>query len=156
MTESQHPAASHHLPWFITAPGESDALFTFATITVIATVLALGILFLRLHSLPERMGHKKFQFEIVAVLGLLSLFTHVHLFWVAGLLLALIDFPDFSTPLGRVANSLEKLAGTAPPVAAPVEPVAKAPEPVAKAPEPVANATVPIAKSAKHQPKQGG
>ena len=37
------------------------------------------------------MAHKsqKLQFEIVAVLGLLALFTHVHLFWIAGLLLAL-------------------------------------------------------------------
>ena len=95
----------------MTAPGESDGLFTFATIMVIATVLGLGILFFRLHSLPERMGHKKFQFEIVAVLGLLSLFTHIHLFWVAGLLLALIDFPDFTTPLRRMAGALEKQAG---------------------------------------------
>jgi len=31
----------------------------------------------------------KLQFEIVAVLGRLALFTHIHLFWVAGLLLVL-------------------------------------------------------------------
>ncbi len=111
MTAAPHPAASHHLPWFLTAPGESDTLFTFTTIVVIATVLGLGILFFRLHSLPERMGHKKLQFEIVAVLGLLSLFTHVHAFWVAGLLLALIDLPDFQTPLRRIATSLEKMSG---------------------------------------------
>ena len=29
--------------------------------------------------------------EIVAILGLLALFTHIHLFWVAGLLLAMIE-----------------------------------------------------------------
>lgn len=86
----------------------------------------LGVLFLRLHSLPERMGHKKFQFEIVAVLGLLSLFTHVHLFWVAGLLLALIDFPDFTTPLKRMAGALEKLSGTEPPTPEETEPSPKA------------------------------
>ncbi len=70
---------------------------TITTILVVGIVLALGIVFFRLHSLPERLGHKKFQFEIVAVLGLLSLFTHVHAFWVAGLLLALdrsSGFPD--------------------------------------------------------------
>jgi hypothetical protein len=111
MAAEQHPAAPHHLPWFMTAPGESDTLFTFTTLVVIATVLGLGILFFRLHSLPERLGHKKLQFEIVAVLGLLSLFTHVHAFWVAGLLLALIDLPDFQTPLKRIASSLEKLSG---------------------------------------------
>ena len=131
MTAAQHPAAPHHLPWFITAPGESDTLFTITTIVVIATVLGLGVIFFRLHSLPERLGHKKFQFEIVAVLGLLSLFTHVHAFWVAGLLLALIDLPDFQTPLRRIATSLEKLSGTeTPPEAAP------APEPTQPQPEP--------------------
>jgi hypothetical protein len=107
----QHPAASHHLPHFITAPGESDTLFAFMTLFVICAVLGLGVLFFRLHSLPERMGHKKLQFEIVAVLGLLSLFTHVHAFWVAGLLLALIDLPDFTSPLKRMAAAMEKQAG---------------------------------------------
>lgn len=111
MAAAQHPAASHHLPWFITAPEKSDVLFVFTTIVVIGAVLGLGVLFFRLHSLPERMGHKKLQFEIVAVLGLLSLFTHIHAFWVAGLLLAVIDLPDFLTPLRRIANSSETLAG---------------------------------------------
>src|SRR5262249_14195059 len=76
-----------------------------------------GILFLRLHTLPERLAHKsqKIQFEIVAVLGLLALFTHIHAFWVAGLLLALIDFPDFGSFMGRIAGSVEKIAGIRPP-----------------------------------------
>ena len=111
MAAARHPAASDHLPWFITAPEKSDALFVFTTIVVIGAVLGLGLLFFRLHSLPERLGHKKLQFEIVAVLGLLSLFTHVHAFWVAGLLLAVIDLPDFLTPLRRIATSTEKLSG---------------------------------------------
>jgi hypothetical protein len=111
MPAAQHPAAPLHMPWFITSPIESDLLYTFTTLVVIATVLGLGVVFFRLHSLPERLGHKKLQFEIVAVLGLLSLFTHVHAFWVAGLLLALIDLPDFQTPLKRIASSLEALSG---------------------------------------------
>jgi hypothetical protein len=59
------------------------------------------------------MAHRthKLQFEIVAVLGLLALFTHNHLFWVIGLFLAMIDLPDFITPLRRIAGSVEKLAG---------------------------------------------
>jgi hypothetical protein len=82
-------------------------------IFLVVVVLAVGLLFLRLHTLPERMAHKsqKLQFEIVAVLGLLALFTHIHLFWVAGLILALIDLPDFGTPLRRIAGSVEKIAG---------------------------------------------
>jgi hypothetical protein len=116
MTESLHPAASHHLPSFITAPGETDVLMIVLGVILVLTVLLFGSLFFRLHTLPERMAHrgKKIQFEIVAVLGLLALFTHIHLFWVAGLLLALIDIPDFSGSLSRIAGSTEKLAGFAP------------------------------------------
>jgi hypothetical protein len=86
-------------------------------IILVLSIVAFGILFLRLHTLPERMAHKsqKIQFEIVAVLGLLALFTHIHLFWVFGLLLALIDFPDFGSFLGRIAGSVEKIAGVKPP-----------------------------------------
>jgi hypothetical protein len=107
-----HPAAPHHLPGFITAPGETDVLMVIMAIVLIVAVLAFGNIFLRLHTLPERMAHgaQKLQFEIVAVLGLLALFTHQHIFWVAGLLLALVDLPDFGTPLRRIAGSLESLA----------------------------------------------
>lgn len=115
MSASQHPAASHHLPWFITAPGQTDVLSVITTLVMIATVFGIGVIFFRLHSLPERLGHKKLQFEIVAVLGLLSLFTHVHLFWVAGLILALIDFPDVVTPLQRIARGVESIAKIEPP-----------------------------------------
>uniref|UniRef100_UPI003B01A6E5 hypothetical protein n=1 Tax=Neoroseomonas rubea TaxID=2748666 RepID=UPI003B01A6E5 len=85
-------------------------------IFLVVAVICFGILFLRLHTLPERMAHgsKKMQFEIVAVLGLLALFTHVHLFWVIGLLLALIDIPDFTGPLRRIAGANEKMAGLPP------------------------------------------
>jgi hypothetical protein len=116
MTASLHPAASHHLPSFITAPGETDVLMVVMAVFLVAAILGFGILFFRLHTLPERMAHKgkKLQFEIVAVLGLLALFTHIHLFWVAGLLLALIDIPDFGGSLSRIAGSTEKLAGLGP------------------------------------------
>jgi len=79
-------------------------------------VLMFGILFFRLHTLPERLAHKsqKVQFEIVAVLGLIALFTHMHIFWIIGLLLALIELPDFSTPLNRLVGSVEKIADERP------------------------------------------
>ena len=112
----QHPAASHHIPAFITAPGETDVLMVVMGVILALSVMAFGILFLRLHSLPERMAHRthKIQFEIVAVLCLIALFTHMHIFWVAALLLALIDLPDFGTSLNRIAGSAEKIAGIAP------------------------------------------
>jgi hypothetical protein len=111
-----HPAAPHAFPAFITAPGEIDIWLVIMGLFLLAAVLAVGLVFLRLHTLPERMAHKsqKLQFEIVAVLGLLALFTHIHLFWVAGLILAMIDLPDWSTPLRRIAGSAEKLAGLPP------------------------------------------
>src|SRR5262245_25676140 len=108
-----NPAASHDLPSFITAPGETDVLMVIMSLFLVFAVLGFGLLFLRLHTLPERIAHKshKIQFEIVAVLGLISLFTHMHIFWIAGLLLALIDMPDFGSSLGRIAESTEKMAG---------------------------------------------
>jgi hypothetical protein len=89
-------------------------------IILVVAVVGFGVLFLRLHSLPERIAHRthKLQFEIVAVLCLLALFTHVHLFWVAALLLALIEFPDIGGWLGKIAGSVEKIAAKPDQVAA--------------------------------------
>ena len=140
MTEPLHSAASHNLPSFITAPGETDVLMVVMGVFLTLAVLMFGILFFRLHSLPERMAHRthKLQFEIVAVLCLISLFTHMHIFWIAGLLLAMIDLPDFGTPLTRIATSAEKIAGIepseatlqqAPETVAPTSPVDKKSEP---------------------------
>ena len=126
MSESIHPSAPHHLPSFITAPGETDVLMIVVGIILIGAVVGVGNLYLHLHTLPERMAHRsqKLQFEIVAVLGLLALFTHNHLFWVIGLFLAMVDLPDFGTPLRRIAGSVEKMAG-APPEADPTLPPAE-------------------------------
>jgi hypothetical protein len=111
-----HPAAIHHLPAFVTPPGETDVLMVLTAVILAASVLGFGLLFLRLHSLPERMAHgaHRLQFEIVAVLCLLALFTHIHLFWVAALLLALIELPDVGGWLNRIAGGVEKIAGIKP------------------------------------------
>ena len=112
MHEQLHPLTPHHLPFYIAEPGETDVLMIVMGIFLIVAVLGVGNIYLRLHSLPERMAHKsqKLQFEIVAILGLLALFTHIHLFWIAALLLAVIDIPDFGTPLRSIAGSVEKIA----------------------------------------------
>ena len=110
MSELIHPAASHHLPAFITAPGETDVLMVVTAIFLLLFVLMVGLLYFRLHALPERFAHKKVQMEIVCVLALLAMFTHMHIFWIAGLLLALIDFPDLSGLLERITESTEKIA----------------------------------------------
>jgi hypothetical protein len=113
MSPTTHLAAPHHQPAFFTAPGETDILFNVMAIFLVVVVLMVAVFYFKLHSLPERIAHKgqKVQFEIVAVLGLISLFTHNHIFWIAGLLLAFIPMPDFSTPLERMADSLAKMAG---------------------------------------------
>lgn len=112
MTVPVHPAAPRQLAPFITAPGDTDVLMVTMGIVLLVIVLLAGNFFLWLHSLPERMAHKsrKLQFEVVAVLSLLALFTQVHLFWVAALLLAFIDLPEFGKPLDRIAGSLETIA----------------------------------------------
>ena len=118
-----HPETTHHLPFFITPPGETDILMIVMMVFLALMVFLIGILYLRLHALPEHMAHstQKVQYDIVAVLALISLFTHNHLFWIIGLFLAMIDLPDFSTPLRRIAGSVEKMAGV-PPEQDPTEP----------------------------------
>jgi hypothetical protein len=113
VTDTLHPSAPHHLPAFITAPGDTDTLMVVVGVILVGAVMMVGNLYLRLHSMPERMAHKsqKLQFEIVAVLGVIALFTHNHLFWIIGLLLAMMDLPDFSTPLRSIAGSVRKMAG---------------------------------------------
>jgi hypothetical protein len=116
LDEKLHPMGPHHLPFYLAPGSGTDVLMVVMGVFLVAALIWVGTLYLRLHSLPERMAHKseKLQFEIVAILGLLALFTHVHLFWVAGLLLAMIDIPDFGTPLRSIAGSVEKIADTMP------------------------------------------
>jgi len=113
MAQALHPATVDHLPGFITEPGQTDYLFVGVVIFLVLVVLIIGNLYFQLHAVPERMAHRtsKVQMEVVAVLALISLFTHNHLFWIAGLLLAFIHIPDFSTPLYSIAQSLRKLSG---------------------------------------------
>lgn len=114
MATGMNPAAPPHLPIFITAPGESDVFLNGAAVFLVVAVLTLGSVYFRLHALPEHMAHRnasKLQFEVVAVLALLALFTHINLFWVAALLLALVPIPDFHGPLQTMADSLARMAG---------------------------------------------
>jgi hypothetical protein len=103
---------------FIAGPGETDVLLVIRALVLVAAVLAVGVFFFWLHSLPERLVHNstKVHFDIVAALALLSLFTHIHLFWVLALLIALVrvPMPDFTGLLGRIARSLEKIAEAPP------------------------------------------
>lgn len=112
-----NPAATDHLPFFITAPGQTDGLFNAMIVFLVVLVFSAGLIYLRLHALPEHLAHgaSKVQIQIVGVLALLALFTHNNIFWIGALLIALVPFPSISAPLASMAQSLERLAGRAPP-----------------------------------------
>ncbi|WP_428641341.1 hypothetical protein [Roseibium sp.] len=112
MAEHAHELAPHHLPSFLPGADGSDPLMTIMTIVLIVGVILIGTFYLHLHSLPERLAHKhhRVQFELVAVLGLLALFTHNTVFWVAALLLAFVPVPDFAAPINSIAASLNRIS----------------------------------------------
>jgi hypothetical protein len=112
MVAQMNPAAVGHPPAYFAEPGSADILMWVVAAIVVLAILGTGLLFLTLHTLPERIAHKrqKLQFEIVAVLGLLSLLTHIHWFWIAGLILALVDLPDFMGLFRKMAGSLNDIA----------------------------------------------
>lgn len=112
MIENMHPLAPQHLPRYIGGPDGADPLFTVVIWLLVILLLAVGNFYLKLHALPERMAHRQnnTQLQIIAVLALLALFTHNNVFWFAALLLAVVRFPDFSTPINSIADSLAKLS----------------------------------------------
>jgi hypothetical protein len=108
-----HSASTVDLPlWLATGPGETDVLLIAMGAFLVLFVFIFGVLMLRLHHLPEHIAstEQKVQYQLVATLGLLGMFTHVNLFWIAGLLLALIDLPDFTGSLNRIASSVRQIA----------------------------------------------
>src|SRR3954454_6035749 len=96
-SESIHPVAVEHLPMFITPPGETDVLMVTMAGILLLAVLGFGVFFFRLQSLPDHIAHKahKTHPDLVAVLWLISLFMNMPIFWIIGLVLAMIDLPDF-------------------------------------------------------------
>lgn len=81
-------------------------------VMLLAIIVGIGVFYFKLHALPEQIAHKgeKVQFQVVAILSLLALFTHNHAYWIAALLLAFVRIPDFSTPLMGMATSLGRIA----------------------------------------------
>ncbi len=112
MDFEHHPMMPEHLPPYLAAADGSDYLFTVVVVMVIVAVLFLGIGYLTLHALPERMAHKAnaTQLQLVSILAVLALFTHNNLFWVAALVLAAFRPPDLLTPLSSMAQSLAAMA----------------------------------------------
>jgi len=54
MTHSIDQVFSGNLPWFVPAPSETDTLMVVMGAILVLFVLVVGILYFRLHALPER------------------------------------------------------------------------------------------------------
>jgi hypothetical protein len=111
MQQSQASPSHSHVPWFVAEPGQTDVLMIVMGIFVVLFVLIVGVLMLHLHRLPMHLAQteQKVQYEVVAVLALLALFTGEALYWIAALLLAVIDLPDFVGWLFRMAGFVGRI-----------------------------------------------
>ncbi len=111
-TPAIHPMAPEHLPRYIVAADGSDFLFSFIVFFTVGLIVTIGVLYLRLHALPEQLAHEgnHSQKQVIGILALLALFTHNHLFWIVALLVAAFRMPDFVTPLSSIAGSLKTIA----------------------------------------------
>ena len=91
----------------IAARSGTDVLMVVMGIFLVVTVLWVGTLYLRAAQ-PARTDGA--QVAEAAVRDRrrarpdLAVHPHAHLFWIAGLLLAMIDLPDFGTPLRSIAE----------------------------------------------------
>lgn len=107
-----NPAATEHLPYFVVPPGGTDQMFINVSIFVIILVLLVGVLYFKIHSIPEHLAEEKKgnQLQLIGILSLLALFTHNNIFWVAAIVLATITIPDFLSPVRSMARSLLRLS----------------------------------------------
>lgn len=114
MASETEALAATHYPSFITEPGSPDVLYNIVVVFIVVLVFLIGAFYFRLHALPEQMAHSKSpaQYQFVAILALIGLFTHNNLFWIGALLMAAISVPDFLTPLRSIARSLQKISGS--------------------------------------------
>ena len=119
-----HPMATGHIPRYVVAADGSDYLFSAMVVFFVIIVVLIGVGYLTLHSVPEKMAHENNhpQFQLVGILALLALFTHNGLFWIAAILVAGFQFPDFATPMKNIADAIRSLGRSPVPEAAP-EPV---------------------------------
>jgi len=99
---------TEHIPGYL-AGANSDPLMVVMAVILVAIILIAGVLYFKLHAIPEHIAHGKnhTQIQLIAVLTILALFTHNNIFWIAALVLAVVELPDFLAPLKSIAKSLE-------------------------------------------------
>jgi len=104
---------TEHIPGYL-AGANSDPLMVVMAVILVAIILIAGVLYFKLHAIPEHIAHGKnhTQIQLIAVLTILALFTHNNIFWIAALVLAVVELPDFLAPLKSIAKSLEIIAAS--------------------------------------------
>ena len=111
-TTELHPMSTGHIPSYVVAADGSDFLFTFMVVFTVILIVLIGVAYFTLHAMPEKMAHNSNhpQFQLVGILALLALFTHNGLFWVAAILVAGFQIPDFGVQLRAIAEAIGRLA----------------------------------------------
>jgi phosphatidylglycerophosphate synthase len=103
--------STENIPGYL-AGADSDPLMIAMAIILVIIILIAGVLYFKLHAVPEHIAHGKnhTQIQLIAILTILALFTHNNIFWIAALVLAVVELPDFLSPLKSIAKSLETIA----------------------------------------------
>lgn len=136
-TAELHPMATGHIPSYVTQADGSDFLFTFMVVFTVIVIILIGVGYFTLHSIPEKIAHESNhpQFQLVGILALLALFTHNGLFWIAAILVAGFQFPDFAAPLRGIADAIRSLGPQRAPEVVVAEPPSDLPDPEQTAPQ---------------------
>ena len=102
---------TEHIPGYL-AGANSDPLMIVMAVILVVIILIAGVFYFKLHAVPEHIAHGKnhTQIQLITILTILALFTHNNIFWVAALVLAVVELPDFLTPLKSIAKSLATIA----------------------------------------------
>lgn len=84
------------LPFWVTAPWETDGFLIVVGGLLALILLGFGALYFTIQSIPERMatGAHKVQIQLVSVLGLISLFTLNNAYWIAAILIAAVPLHE--------------------------------------------------------------
>jgi len=109
MANVPNPIATPYLPIFVTGPGETDTFLIAVALILLLVVVLVGVFYFTLHSLPEKLAHgaNRGKLQFIGILSLVALFTHNNYFWIAALLIAAIQLPDFLTPIKSLARSMK-------------------------------------------------
>ncbi len=101
--------AMSQLPFWVTAPGETDGFLIVVGLCLVVVLLGFGALYFTVQAIPDRMaaGAHKVQMQLVGVLGLISLFTLNNAFWIAAILIAAVPLHEIF-PLKPEVNGPER------------------------------------------------